>query len=371
LDHPKADEVEVSLFGPSYGESIVIHAGHGVWFVIDSCTVPGTGKSRCIDYFEEIGVDIATAVKAVIVTHWDQDHIRGLSQLFDAAENADLVISGAVFCEDFITLIQLYRDSGFGRGGGVQEFAKVLEILKKRNKKPKLVVEQTTIWNRDKDGTEEACLVALTPSSATVIDGHLHLHELLRTSQTQNLRLIETNRNDRSIVLWLKIGSAVALFGSDLEEVGDNNRGWSAVLLSSVGRSKSQLFKVPHHGSETAHEDRVWSDLLVPKPPAILAPWRRGATALPTVEDVQRLQTKTDRLYVTTIPQNARKRRPAMVEALIRSAVKQIRLVDESLGHVRLRTKFSSRNPVWSAALFHGAKKIEGRMAKAFPKAGL
>ena len=367
LDAPQADEVEISLFGPSYGECVVIHAGDGVWFVVDSCTIPGTEKSRCVRYFEEIGVDVSTDVRRIIATHWDQDHIRGLSQLVELAKNAEFVCSAAFFSEEFITLIELYKQFQIGVGGGVKEFARTLEILLERRKKPFLAMEQMTIWNAFRDGKEAASLVALSPSSATIIEGHLNIGTLLQEAQLQNLRVTETSRNDRSVVLWLRAGNAIALLGSDLEETGAKDQGWSAVLLSTVERPKAQIFKVPHHGSITGHVDQVWSDLLVPQPPAIIAPWRRGAQALPTCSDIQRIQKETDQLYVTTIPQNKRKTRSATVERMIRSTARHVRLVDEYLGHVRLRAKLSSRNPAWTSALFNGARKIEGRMAKTFP----
>ena len=34
---PRRDEVEVTLFGPGYGESVVVHAGVDDWLVVDSC----------------------------------------------------------------------------------------------------------------------------------------------------------------------------------------------------------------------------------------------------------------------------------------------------------------------------------------------
>lgn len=37
---PVADELEVSVFGPGVGESVVVHLGHGDWMVVDSCLNP-------------------------------------------------------------------------------------------------------------------------------------------------------------------------------------------------------------------------------------------------------------------------------------------------------------------------------------------
>jgi hypothetical protein len=128
------------------------------------------------------------------------------------------------------------------------------------------------------------------------------------------------------------------------------------------------VFKIPHHGSQNAHNDQVWSELLHPNPPAMIAPWRLGDRSLPTVDDIVRIQRMTNNLYVTTIPQNHKKTRQFPVQNMVDATVKSIRKVDECFGHIRLRAKFGTADPVWEVALFHGAKKIQGRMARAFPK---
>lgn len=363
LDAPKADEVEISLFGPSYGECVVVHAGDGVWFVVDSCIIPNSGgKSRPLKYFDSIGVDVSSAVKKIIATHWDGDHIGGLAQLLERATQSDFIVSGAVFCEDFLTLISLYNNSNFGTGINVKEYAAVLKILDERGKKPVLAKEQMTVWNSLKDGKEVASLVTLAPSNAEVINGHKNIAKMYESK-----KLIETNRNERSVVLWLKIENAIALLGSDLEEIEEKDRGWSAIILSDVKRPKAQLLKVPHHGSQTSHNEKIWSDLLEAQPPAIIAPWRKGNKALPTSADLERIQKMTKSLYLTAIPQNIHKVRSTEIHRMILTTVKSIRKVDESLGHVRLRAKIHETNPTWEVALFNGARKIDGKMAKAFP----
>lgn len=40
---PKADELEVSVFGPGIGECVVVHAGAGEWMIVDSCVDRSSG----------------------------------------------------------------------------------------------------------------------------------------------------------------------------------------------------------------------------------------------------------------------------------------------------------------------------------------
>ena len=73
---PRPYELEVSIFGPGVGECIVIHLGDGQWMIVDSCLDPSSKQSVSLQYLENLGVDIATAVKVVLVTHWRSEERR-------------------------------------------------------------------------------------------------------------------------------------------------------------------------------------------------------------------------------------------------------------------------------------------------------
>src|SRR5690349_21443663 len=92
---PAANELEISVMGPGFGECIVCHIGANEWFVIDSCVEPRQRQPAALHYFSAIGVDPATAVKVVVATHWDQDHVRGLGELLRVCGTADLCCAKA------------------------------------------------------------------------------------------------------------------------------------------------------------------------------------------------------------------------------------------------------------------------------------
>ena len=75
---PNADQVEVTLLGPGYGECAVIHLGNGHWALIDSCLDSDTGRPAALSYLEGMGVDPATAVRLVLATHCHDDHVGGM-----------------------------------------------------------------------------------------------------------------------------------------------------------------------------------------------------------------------------------------------------------------------------------------------------
>ena len=54
---PAVQEVEVTIFGPGFGEFILVHATHNDWIIFDSCIESATGKPAVLRYLEEIGVD--------------------------------------------------------------------------------------------------------------------------------------------------------------------------------------------------------------------------------------------------------------------------------------------------------------------------
>ena len=98
---PTNDEIEISLFGPGVGECIVMHLGEGDWIVVDSCLgAPGEGPVA-LRYLSELGVNVSSAVRLVVVTHWHNDHIVGIGEVFSKATVAQLVCSAAVDVEDF------------------------------------------------------------------------------------------------------------------------------------------------------------------------------------------------------------------------------------------------------------------------------
>ena len=41
---PSAREIEVSLFGPGYGECVLVHLGEGQWMIVDSCVEQGSSS---------------------------------------------------------------------------------------------------------------------------------------------------------------------------------------------------------------------------------------------------------------------------------------------------------------------------------------
>ncbi len=199
------------------------------------------------------------------------------------------------------------------------------------------------------------CEVWTLSPSDTKFDAFLReIGRLLPQKSETKRRVPALTPNKIAVVLSIEIGEAVILLGSDLE-----GQGWLEILDGRERPNrKASVFKVPHHGSQNAHEDRVWNEMLRDDPVAVLAPWRRGGRNLPTERDVKRILSFTGRAY-KTVSHNARIRRSARnrrkaVERTIRETGARIWRADQFSGLIRLRKALGSQTD-WDVETFGSA----------------
>ncbi|MFC1926027.1 MBL fold metallo-hydrolase, partial [Chloroflexota bacterium] len=113
---PASDELEISIFGSGYGESILLHIGNNQWIIIDSCLDNRTGRPAALVYLNNIGLDVTNAVKVIVATHWHDDHIKGISAICRECRNAKFVIPGAFKSTDLINLVDFFREKPLASG---------------------------------------------------------------------------------------------------------------------------------------------------------------------------------------------------------------------------------------------------------------
>ena len=129
-DPPDPDELEVSLFGPGFGECVVVHAGCGEWIIIDSCVGADGQTPAALDYLKRIGVDLAAAVKRVVATHWHNDHVRGLSRTMQECVSARFICSQALWTKEFVALSELWRKQRLATSP-LAEITRVMALIAK------------------------------------------------------------------------------------------------------------------------------------------------------------------------------------------------------------------------------------------------
>ncbi|MDE2741111.1 MAG: MBL fold metallo-hydrolase [Gemmatimonadota bacterium] len=348
---PDEDEFEVVLFGPGYGESIVLHIGSGCWVIVDSC-INDEGNPRALEYLESIGVDPAQAVDLVVATHWHDDHICGMTRLVEVCSKANFCCANALLNKEFLTAVDALEGRHLSESGsGVREIHRVFTSLESKASCPTFATANRVIHARGK------CEIrSLSPSDAVFRNFLQSIGNLFPSENRTKTRISSVTPNDTSVVLWIGIDDIAVLLGSDLEK-----RGWVEILQSGKWPTgKASVFKVPHHGSKSAYEPDVWNRMLESNPVAVLAPWRKGGRVLPSQCDVRRILAHTTNAYATAstgLSAPSQVRRHSMVDRTIRSTGIGLRQLVMSPGAIRLRRPLGSRGG-WKIEIFGSACKL-------------
>ncbi|SEH12660.1 hypothetical protein SAMN05428974_0531 [Sphingopyxis sp. YR583] len=360
---PDPDEIEVTIIGPGFGETALVHIGDGQWIAIDSCTHGDDPAPAALRYFSDIGVDPAS-VFLIVVSHWDDDHIRGMADLATHCANARIAMSKAFIDKDFAAYVATH-DAPLTQcvRAGVREIRRLLTVLK--------TTERTSILTATADRRiydpsslpmshgEPVEIWTLAPCDYET-DNFLLWAAAQMPSEGETRRVATRRlRNDLSVAVHLSIGDDAILLGGDLEEEQDPLTGWSAVL-ASTGRPQARagLFKVPHHGSHTGEHPGVWSDMLAPEPVALVAPFRNGNVSLPAASDVTRISAYTPHAYASA---NLKALAPPPLDRMVQKTVelvaKRFTTIKPAMGLVRARKKAGSGAP-WTVETFGEAAPL-------------
>ena len=365
---PSKNEAEISIFGPGVGECIVLHLGDFEWMVVDSCIDRESKKPIALQYLEKIGVDVTTAVKCFVATHWHDDHISGAAQILKACSSAQFVCSAALIGDEFLQLVTLLGERSFMGNSGVDEFTQIFEELFRRSPNVRRQSVGPT-WARadlpilrlpKTDRSIRAEVFALSPSDAAITLALHEIGQLLPTPQTPKRRAVAQAPNHVSVALWVTVENLHILLGSDLEHFPDERLGWKAVLLSPTKPSgKARVVKVPHHGSANAYCQDIWFDLLTPNPIALITPFSSGRKPLPTEDDIKRIRSHTSNIYCTGAPHGIRPHRlESPVERTIREMVRTRRVIQGPMGHIRVRYLLGIEGANPTIDVFEGARRF-------------
>ncbi len=331
----------------------MVHGGDGRWLVVDSCIEQRTKRPVALWYLEKLGVPFER-IEMVVATHWHDDHVRGLGQLVEQADNATLICSSALGFSEFLEVVQAFGDEDplftqTKRTGGILEMRRALAAIQERGSQHvKQVLADMRIMH-DTTG-HHLELWALSPSQGELQLAQTTLRRDFQralaqlpsgnTSGSNPVGRLKAHRpNHSAVALWLRVGDHVALLGADLEETGNASLGWSAVIASTARPTDAAaLVKVPHHGSATGHHQAFWSTLATPQVAGVLTPFVRGSVRLPKDSDVARLRGYCPRLYQTAPSTPASARHPkSAVRRTLDERTRSIKSLHTAFGHVRVR----------------------------------
>jgi beta-lactamase superfamily II metal-dependent hydrolase len=341
-DPPRADELEVSVFGPGVGECVVVHLGQGKWMIVDSCLDPLSRTPIALKYLQGLGVDLKSAVHAIVASHWHDDHTRGLTTLFGACQEATFFCSAALNTDEGMRALSAASDPVLkvGVGSGFDELAGIFMQLNSNQKRqrfcaPEFLIAATTVMQNG------ACKVqALSPSSAAHA---LTLFALVAPTNAQPMvtrRVVpRSHPNDLAVVLHVEFGSIAVLLGADLEKGSQASSGWQAIVGDRrfAALAAADIVKVAHHGSVGADLPGAWAKLVSPNASAAVTPFR--PSGLPRPEDIDRIKARGIPVYLTAPKPQSRARLDSASEKTLDELSVQVRERSGSrMGQIRFRS---------------------------------
>lgn len=348
---PAPDEAELIVFGPGYGEAIAVHFGDGCWLLVDSCLTPSNKVPASIDYLNRIGVP-TSSVRAIVASHWHDDHVKGLAAVVKACPHADLFLSGVFNNAEAAAFLAAYGgDDAAVHTGGTKELHAALMVAESS-----ICVLQRSIILEDRSIQGRYMrAVALSPAPPVVDHFIAHAAKYLAAESLPIQHAPGLKPNLEAVVISIDLGGDGILLGSDLEDHGE--MGWSAIVGNEwcLKNQRASAYKVAHHGSVTGHHDDIWKNLLTSQPTSVLTPFHNGAHKLPNPDD----QIRIAGLSRSTFISSTGSKRPQLDSALHKQMSllgKNIRPVLTGFGAVRFRKILGATD--WSVDLFGSAARI-------------
>lgn len=293
-DAPAVDEVEVIVFGPGYGECIAVHFGSGKWMIVDSCLAPDKTPAP-LAYFTSIGVT-PNQVKYIVVTHWHDDHSKGVSKVAAVCTEARVGVSNVLNMKEGREFLAAFAGKITDSANGTSELFSVFTNCKGRLEP---LGQNRVVLTGDAETPFR--VTALSPSDECWLSAQVEFRKYLPLAGGGS-PLNHAPRfkpNNEAVALHISIGELAVLLGSDLET---NKEGWSVLAEHQeiLKLTKAQLYKVAHHGSKTAECVKVWERLLDEKPLSLLTPFQNGGVRLPNEEDRKRLTARSSSVHTSS-----------------------------------------------------------------------
>jgi Predicted hydrolase (metallo-beta-lactamase superfamily) len=302
---PKPDEIEVSLFGPGRGEAVAVHIGDGEWVLVDSCVDGRTGTHPVVEYLRQIGVDLALDVALVVSSHAHDDHFKGIADLWRLCERASFVCPAALSGAEFRALIDVEEEVDPGvTVSAYREFRSVLEIARARRPTRsggtsailRTMQGRSLLTRAAAASVPGAALLALSPSDLA-FDRAVQAFQAVMPTAGSDRHVPTLDLNELAVALWIEVGNRRVLLGGDLTN-GPSGCGWQAVMGWFGPPERASAYKVAHHGSDNAHFQQMWDDLLTSDCLALVSPYRPGR-GRPSDTDIARIKGQTANGYAT------------------------------------------------------------------------
>lgn len=292
------------VFGRGQGESILVQLTDENWMIVDSCT-NDEKKPAALAYLYEHGFNPKECVKLIVISHFHNDHIKGLGEIIEQCPSANICISAALNTREFDAYIRAISDPD-DKFAQTSEFNKVMQHFEqlKKDGRLKFAVADRHIYKLD-----NISVVSLSPCDNDIVESDTNFANLLKvrnntTTTIKSAALI--NPNNYSVVLRIfdENSNHEMLLGADLEV--RTNGGWDSVCDCALSPkpNKINVFKIPHHGSVTGYHEKTWEHLINSTPECLMTTYN---SVLPTEEMVEIYGKRAKGLYCASTPSNYKK----------------------------------------------------------------
>ena len=348
---PANDEIELTLFGPGYGEAIAVHLGAKVWLLVDSCIDPGPKRPASLHYLQQIGMNATEHVRAVVASHWHDDHVRGIAQLAEACPSADFFLSAVLNEREATDFLAGY--GGSAAPSQVKGTRELFNVIKAREDVVP-AMHRTLLMDPMING-RQVKVTALSPTAGAFRQFVAHIAQYLPAVRKPVNHAPDIRPNMAAIALHIDLGNDAILLGADLED--HKTLGWSAVIADSWSGAKrpSSAYKVAHHGSDTGDCTALWDTLLTQQPVSVLTPFMNGNVKLPSVSDRARVRSRSSDAYISS-DASRKPRMPRPQQDRLKHICNNLAPVNPGFGAVRLRKKLGTTT--WHAELFGSAGQL-------------
>ena len=229
------------------------------------------------------------------------------------------------------------------------EFSKVFKYIEKSGGK-NIVIPTAHARIYSNETQENAEVYTLSPQDSEINN---YLNSLRLNDGHNKTTLSLPDENLLSLVMLMKFKNDGFLLGGDLEN-GDKDCGWDAIVSNYEHKqTHSSVFKIPHHGSETAHNEKVWKELLAELPVSILTVFNKGRK-LPTENAIKNIVALSKALYIVGNNNKRNKELELAIRKVDRS--KAITPVSTEIGLVRYRKNINGGEP--TIECFGEAKRV-------------
>lgn len=308
LKPPKKDELEITVFGPGYGESVVLHIPGIGWGVIDCCEFKtGTRTVNLpLEYLKNLALTEIHELAFIILTHPHKDHYKGIDTIIKSYSNRIKRI--CLYSGDGIRELKQYicqqKIAGKDALPGFAEILKAMNNATKEGAHLRRLSELTSVFD-----TPQTSLIALSPSALNIEKYIQKLFKAIPQTGKPVRPMNDDAHNLISVALLLKFGKVNVILGSDLETDKDRAKGWNAILYNDdCPDLKANLVKVAHHGSRNGYNKKAWDEhCRFNKPIAVITPFIHGNVRLPDEATVNILKEKVSKLCITAFPKDQHK----------------------------------------------------------------